>query len=145
MMELAFWIEGLGWMALSIVKFVVTPATAIAAGVPPLEAFAWSASGAAVGLAAMRPLSMRLFRFLSRRRRERGKANFTPARRRILDVKFRFGLWGVAAIGGVLGVPVAALIAYKYFGHRRDALPVLIVVFTLWSAVLTTLASSAFL
>ena len=57
----------------------------------------------------------------------------------------KVGAAGVAATGGVLGVPVAGLIAYKYFGHRRDALPVLIVVFTLWSAVLTTLASSAFL
>ena len=144
-MDLAFWIEALGWMAFSTVKFVVTPATAVAAGVPPLQAFLWSSLGAAMGLAAMRPLSMRLFRWFATRRRKRGKANFTPSRRRILLIKSRFGLWGVAVVGGVLGVPVAALIAYKYFGHQKQTLPVLIVVFTLWSAILTTLAASALL
>ena len=144
-MDSTFWIEAVGWMAFSIVKFVVTPGTAVAAGVPPIQAFAWSSMGAAIGLSAMRPLSKRLFRWFSERRRRRGKANFTPSRRRILGVKMRFGLWGVAVVGGVLGVPVAALIAYKYFGHRGETLPVLIVVFTLWSALLTTLAATAFL
>ena len=144
-MDPSFWIEALGWMALSIVKFVVTPGAAVAAGVPPIQAFAWSSLGAAAGLAALQPLSRRLFGWFSARRRHKGKANFTPSRRRILGIKMRFGLWGVAAVGGVLGVPVAALIAYKYFGHRRDTLPVLIVVFSLWSALLTTLAATAFL
>ena len=77
-MDLAFWIEALGWMAFSMVKFVVTLATAVAAGVPPLQAFLWSSLGAATGLAAMRPLSMRLFGWFAARRRKRGKANFTP-------------------------------------------------------------------
>ena len=144
-MDPALWLEAFGWMAFSVVKFVVAPATAVAAGVPPWQAFAWTSTGAALGLAVMRPLSFRLFRALSRRRRRRGKLNFTPARRRIVRIKMRFGLWGVAAIGGVLGVPVAAVIAYKYFGHRSDTLPVMAFVFALWSALLTALATTAFL
>ena len=143
-MDLAFWIEALGWMAFSTVKFVVTPATAVAAGVPPLQAFLWSSLGAATGLAAMRPLSMRLFGWFAARRRKKGKANFTPSRRRILFIKSRFGLWGCGGWRGSSGAG-GRLIAYKYFGHQKQTLPVLIVVFTLWSAILTTLAASALL
>lgn len=138
-------LEVIGWMALSVVKFIATPAAAVAAGVPPWQAFAMCAGGAALGFIAMRPASRWLFQALGRRRRKRGKPTFTRGRRRLLGIKRRFGLWGIAAVGGVLGVPVAALIAFKYFGTRPETLWVLIVVFSLWSAALTALAAGAFL
>ena len=51
---------------------------------------------------------------------------------------------GIAAIAGVIGVPVAGLVAFKYFGHQRRTLPTLIAAYVLWSAILTLLATSAF-
>ena len=45
-------------------------------------------------------------------------------RRRLVRIKLRFGLLGIAAIAGVIGVPVAGLVAFKYFGHQRRTLPV---------------------
>ncbi|MED5336075.1 MAG: hypothetical protein VX880_07145 [Bacteroidota bacterium] len=91
-------LEAAGWMALAFVKFLVTPASAVAAGVDPVWAFAYSAGGAALGLAAMQPMAKAMFRWWSRRRRERGKRTFTVGRRRLVGIKLRFGLIGIAAI-----------------------------------------------
>ena len=77
-------LEAAGWMALAFVKFLVTPASAVAAGLDPLRAFAYSAGGAALGLAAMQPMAKAIFRWWSRRRRERGKRTFTVGRRRLV-------------------------------------------------------------
>jgi hypothetical protein len=136
-------LEALGWMALSFVKFVVTPTAAVAAGVSPWKVFVYSASGAGLGLVMMRPASQALFQWRSQRRRIKGKLTFTAGRRRLVRIKQRFGLWGIAVIGGVIGVPIAGLVAFKYFGHRRAALPVLVLVFSMWSALLTAIASFA--
>lgn len=136
-------LEAAGWMALAFVKFLVTPASALAAGVDPVWAFAYSAGGAAAGLVAMQPMAKAMFRWWSRRRRERGKRTFTLGRRRLVGIKLRFGLLGIAAISGIIGVPVAGLVAFKYFGHERRTLPVLVVAYVLWSAILTLLASTA--
>lgn len=140
----SLWMEALGWMALGFVKFIVTPATAVAAGVPPWKAFLYAAGGAAAGLIAMRPVAMALFRWQTRRRIARGRPVFTLGRRRIVRIKLRFGLLGIAFIGGVIGVPVAGLIAFKYFGDRAATLPVLIASYTMWSALLTLLSTTAF-
>ena len=122
---------------------VVSNASALAAGVDPVWAFAYSAGGAAAGLVAMQPMAKAMFRWWSRRRRERGKRTFTLGRRRLVGIKLRFGLLGIAAISGIIGVPVAGLVAFKYFGHERRTLPVLVVAYVLWSAILTLLASTA--
>lgn len=136
--------EAVGWMALAFVKFLVTPASAIAAGVDPIWAFVYSASGAAIGLACMQPVAKALFNGWSRLRKQRGKRTFTTSRRRLVNIKLRFGLLGIAAISGVIGVPVAGLVAFKYFGHERRTLPVLIAAYILWSGILTLLATTAF-
>jgi len=136
-------LEAAGWMLLAFIKFLVTPASAVAAGVHPWWAFVYSASGAAIGLAALQPVAKAMFRWWSRRRIERGKRTFTSGRRRIIFIKLRFGLLGIAAISGIIGVPVAGLVAFKYFGHQRRTLPVLIAAYVLWSAFLTLAASTA--
>lgn len=137
-------LEAVGWMALAFVKFLVTPATAVAAGVDPVWAFVYSAAGAAIGLMALQPAAKALFRWWSERRRQRGSRTFTLGRRRLVGIKLKFGLLGIAAIAGLIGVPVAGLVAFKYFGHQRRTLPTLVAAYVLWSAILTLLASSAF-
>ena len=136
--------EALGWMALAFVKFLVTPASAVAAGVDPIWAFMYSALGAATGLAAMQPAARAVFKAWSRLRKRRGKRTFTTSRRRLINIKIRFGLLGIAAIAGVIGVPVAGLVAFKYFGHERRTLPILIAAYVFWSAILTLVATTAF-
>ncbi len=132
-------------MVFSFVKFVVMPSTAVAAGLDPWRVFAYSAGGAAVGLLALQPVVRSLFGWRSRVRRRKGKRAFTPNRRRIVSVKQNFGLLGIALLGGLVGVPVGALLAFKYFENRSDTLPVMIIAYAAWSALLTTLSVQAFI
>jgi|TARA_B110000211_G_scaffold232140_1_gene295164 hypothetical protein len=130
-------LEVLGWMLLSIVKFVVTPSLALAAGVPPLRVFAICTTGAAVGIAALYPLSRRLFAWRTERRIRKGLPVFTTSRRRVVHIKQRWGLWGIVAFSGAISVPIAVLLGAKYFGRSRWIIPALMLSFTLWAAVLT--------
>jgi len=139
-MEIAHLFEAGGWMVLSFLKFIVMPSTAVAAGLSPWWVFGYSAGGAAVGLLAMQPVVRRLFDWRSRVRRQKGKPTFTAARRRLVRIKQRFGLWGIAFVGGLVGVPIGALLAFKYFDHRRETLPVMILAYIGWSAILTVLS-----
>mgnify|MGYP007047341063 FL=1 len=144
-MEWSTFFEAGGWMVFSFVKFVVMPSTAVAAGLDPWRVFAYSAGGAAVGLLALQPVVRSLFGWRSRVRRRKGKRAFTSNRRRIVSVKQNFGLLGIALLGGLVGVPVGALLAFKYFENRSDTLPVMIIAYAAWSALLTTLSVQAFI
>ena len=135
--------EAAGWMLFSFVKFIVMPSTAIASGLPPWWVFVYSAGGAVLGLVAMQPVVRSLFGWRTRVRRRKGKLAFTPNRRRIVRVKQNFGLLGIAFLGGLVGVPVGALLAFKYFENRSDTLPVMVLAYAAWSALLTTLSAMA--
>lgn len=135
--------EAAGWMLFSFVKFIVMPSTAIASGLPPWWVFVYSAGGAVLGLVAMQPVVRSLFGWRTRVRRRKGKLAFTPNRRRIVRVKQNFGLLGIAFLGGLVGVPVGALLAFKYFENRSDTLPVMVLAYVAWSALLTTLSALA--
>jgi hypothetical protein len=76
-------------------------------------------------------------------RQRKGKPAFTTNRRRIVRVKQNFGLIGIAVLGGLVGVPVGALLAFKYFENRSETLPVMILSYAAWSALLTTLSAQA--
>ena len=103
----------------------------------------YSAGGAVLGLVAMQPVVRSLFGWRTRVRRRKGKLAFTPNRRRIVRVKQNFGLLGIAFLGGLVGVPVGALLAFKYFENRSDTLPVMVLAYAAWSALLTTLSALA--
>lgn len=130
-------------MLFSFVKFIAMPSTAIASGLPPWWVFVYSAGGAVLGLVAMQPVVRSLFGWRTRVRRRKGKLAFTPNRRRIVRVKQNFGLLGIAFLGGLVGVPVGALLAFKYFENRSDTLPVMVLAYAAWSALLTTLSALA--
>lgn len=142
-MEVTLILEALGWLTFSFLKFIIMPSTAIATGVDPWLVFGYSASGAVSGLLLMRPVVRRLFDWRSRVRRKKGKRTFTTGRRRIVRIKWRFGLLGIALLGGVVGVPVGAFLAFKYFEHRTLTLPVMALSYVMWSALLTILSAFA--
>ena len=136
-------LEAVGWLILSFLKFIIMPSTAIAAGLNPGWVFACSFGGAAVGVFLMRPVVLNFSAWRSRVARKRGKKVVTAGRRRIVQIKERFGLWGIAVLGGLVGVPVGAFLAFKYFGNRPETLPVMLAAYAFWSALLTTLSAFA--
>lgn len=133
-------LEILGWMLMSIVKFVVTPSLALAFGMEPVRVFWVCALGAVLGVLVLYPLSRKLFVWQAERRKRKGKPVFTPGRRRVVRVKQRWGLLGIVAFSGIISVPIAVLLAAKYFARSPWVIPALMFSFVLWSALLTAVS-----
>jgi hypothetical protein len=43
-------------------------------------------------------------------------------------------------ISGLISVPLTSMLAAKFYRHQPNALPMIIIGFSLWSLVLTTIA-----
>lgn len=138
---MAYLAELLGWWFLAVVKFLFLPwLMIIVSGKGFLETVLVSWSGAAIGVLLISFIGKRLFKYLSERGRRKGKRAVTRGRRRIVGVKRRFGLSGLLAISGLISVPVATLLAIKYYNHVSGLRIKLILAFGAWSALLSALA-----
>lgn len=70
------------------------------------------------------------------------KPVFTTTNRTIVRVKQRWGFWGIAAVGPpTISIPIAAVLAAKYFKHDRRTLPTMLVAVLVWAVVLSTVFS----
>jgi hypothetical protein len=134
--------ELLGWWALAVVKFLFLPwIMVLGAGKGFIETFLVTISGAGIGVWLISFFGEKLFLYLSARARKKGKKVFTRSRRHIVRVKNRYGLQGLMMIGGLISVPVTTLLAVKYYRHVRFMQWKVIGGFTIWAAVLTSLAT----
>lgn len=81
-------------------------------------------------------------RYLRRRaqRAARGlppKPIFTRTNRGIIRLKQGYGFWGIAAVGPpIISIPIAAVLAAKYFKHDRRTLPTMLVAVVAWAFIL---------
>lgn len=138
---MAFLAELLGWWALAIVKFLFLPSVMILAGGKGyLETILVSTSGAAIGVYVISFFGERLFVYLSKRDRRMGKKVFSSTRRKIVNVKNRFGLTGLIAISALISVPISVLLASKYFRHVRFMREKMVVGFFIWANLLALIA-----
>jgi hypothetical protein len=134
------WLEIIGWMMAAVVKFLVTPTAMVAAGVPWYEVWSVSTLGAAGGVALFWNFGKWLFSWWEGMRGpkdERGKKVFTPSRRRFVRLKNKAGLVGLMAVSGLISVPVATMLAAKYFRDVPWAMARMMLAFGLWAGCLT--------
>ncbi len=68
------------------------------------------------------------------------KKNFKPWKRRIIKLKWRYGIKGLMLISGLISVPIASLVAAKFYRHNPNALSMMIVGFFFWSVLLSSVA-----
>lgn len=65
------------------------------------------------------------------------KPIFTRTNRGIIRVKQGYGFWGIAAVGPpIISIPIAAVLAAKYFKHDRRTLPTMLFAVIAWAFVL---------
>ncbi len=57
-----------------------------------------------------------------------------------MRIKNRYGLEGLMMVGGLISVPITALLATKYFRHQRAMQLKVAGGFAVWALVLTSLA-----
>lgn len=142
MAELEVW-SWLLWSIAAIVKFVVTPSAMVASGFHGLTTWLTTSAGASIGVWGFWHFGKWCFGWwesIRPSRMDRGKRVFTPGRRRLVRWKNRFGLNGILMVSGLISVPIAAVLAAKYFRDESWAMWRLMLAFTSWAGLLTALS-----
>ena len=133
--------ELLGWWSLAIVKFLALPWLMIlGANKGFVETVLTATSGAAIGIVIVSFFGDKLFHYLSDRAKRRGIKVFTSSRRRLVRIKSKYGLRGLMVLGGLISVPITALLATKYFHHEKHMKLKVIFGFFIWALALSGLA-----
>jgi hypothetical protein len=141
-------LEALTVMFFGVLKFFFSPIVSYKLNNSYWETVLLTGSGAIIGtlvfyLGGARFLEwIRLRRVKAKARAlakgERPKRAFTRTNRMIVRLKRGFGVAGVAfALPPVVSIPIAALIAAKYFRHDRRTLPLLLISVVAWTLILS--------
>ena len=127
------------WQLAAVVKFVVTPSAMVAAGHSFWAAWGITSSGALIGVVLFWHFGKWWMRWMESRWADAdGSVKvFTPQRRRIVRLKNGLGLPGLLFLSGLISVPFASVIGAKYFRDTPGAMPLLMLAFVLWAAILT--------
>ncbi|MDA0912285.1 MAG: hypothetical protein O2818_00435 [Bacteroidetes bacterium] len=132
-------LEILSMILMSIIKFVVTPSIMVARGFSIVETFVVTTVGASIGVLLFFYFGKWITAKIEHRRSGKAKKKriFTPSRRRLVRFMKQYGIWGLLGICGIISVPIASMVAAKYF-ERDPRMPwILILAFGLWSLMLT--------
>jgi hypothetical protein len=104
------------------------------------ETLIYTNAGGIIGVIFFLYFSQYLIRLwnIFRRKFRRRKLLFTPATRRFLRIKKKYGLLGIVILSPViLSIPVGAFLAAKYYGVKLRICLALIAGQFLWSLVFT--------
>lgn len=132
--------EVLFWMFMSVVKFVVTPSLMVAAGYGWASTIIINTLGAFLGILVFYNLGKKIFSVIADFNwggKKKKKKVVTPTRRKLVELKNKYGFAGVLLISGILSVPIASIIVAKYFSGKPAAMYVLGGAFFIWSILLT--------
>lgn len=135
---LPYMLKVLFWWAMTIVKFLFAAPAMVATNEYDwsfLEVWGITASGAALGVFIFYHFGESIFDYLDRKRRKKPKV-FNRKNRWIVRLKMKYGLKGLLLVSGLISVPIASLLAARYF-RSETTLPMVIMGFTLWSLLLT--------
>jgi hypothetical protein len=135
------------WWLIAIGKFLVTPFLMIFNNEWYHSGEHWSwletvliaSSGAALGTFIFFHFGHNIFGWFAHHM-GKNKRIFTPGRRRIIRLKWKYGVKGLMLISGLISVPVASLLAAKFYRHDNNTLPLMITGFFIWAIVLTSIA-----
>jgi hypothetical protein len=133
-------LEIIGWFLITIVKFLFTPSAMVGLGYGFLETFAITAAASVVGVTLFYHGGEWFFAWVeSKRKYPLRKKKSSARKRRLIKVKRNFGLRGLALIAGLISIPLASLLAAKYFRNRKSTL--MIVSFVSWALFLTAVST----
>lgn len=130
----------IGFIGLSIVKFLFAPSAMVGIGYGFLETVLTSSAGAFIGVWVFYFFGEHFFAWVAKRNGKKGKKKkvFTPTRKWIVRTKNKYGIFGLMGVSAFISVPITALIASKYFKHKKSTPWWLCLGFVLWSLILTS-------
>jgi len=130
------------WSIAAVVKFLVTPSLMVARGWGFLTTVLVSSVGAGIGVLLFFYFGKWMLNKWAKFRGEKEPKRpfFTSKRRRVVQFRRKFGMWGLLVVSGMISVPISAVLAAKYY-HRDERMPwILILAFVIWAFVLTALS-----
>jgi len=122
---------------LSGVKLLFTPIGMIAGGYNFWTTILITASGGVTGALIFFFFGKQIVRLF---KSKKVKPVFTEQNRRIVRIKNKFGLLGMAATMGIISVPLSAILVAKYYSKHKAVVPTLIVVAVSWSFAVTSIS-----
>jgi len=125
-----------GWIGLSILKFVATPSAMIYAGNDFLHTWFTTSLGAAIGFVFFYYLGNPIFSYFKKRRKKAVKITAKKIKR--LRFIKKNGVGGLLAISVIASVPITGIMAARFFGNKNSTIFIFILGFTAWSLILTT-------
>ena len=137
----------LSWVAMSILKFIITPSLMIAAGYEPWEIILVTFTGATLGVMIFYHTGKAIFTWWANIKSKSKlsssktkKSVITPGRRKFIQFKNQFGLIGLLLTSVLVSVPISSMLAAKYFNAQKNVTLYLILSFFTWAVVLTFLS-----
>ncbi len=132
----------------SMVKFMFSGLVSYSVGNSFLETVLLTALGGCLGTVIFYAMGKRVLEWFRKRYVRRiawrianglpHKPIFTRTNRWIVRLKRNYGIKGLAAFAPpLLSIPIAALLAAKYFRHDRRTLPTMLSAVMIWSVVMS--------
>jgi len=143
---LAIIIAYIGWVLMSILKFVITPSLMIAAGYHWIEVVVTCSLGATIGVLLFYYAGKAIFIWWKQFRASHFQVKASKKRvvskrkRQFINFKDKYGLLGLLLVSGLISVPISAVLGAKYFSKRRRTPLYLISAFLVWACLLTFLS-----
>ena len=136
-------IKIIGLMGLSSVKFFFAPSTTLIAGYSFLETLAITISGGIIGIIVFFYFGEFMKALYAKMRPNKSeKKKFSKTSRRIVTIKGKYGLIGLAILTPIMiSIPIGSLIAARYFDHDKKTIPYLLISVIGWSIILTSISS----
>ena len=134
----------LGWVLMSILKFLLTPSLMIAAGYNWMAVMVTCSLGATIGILLFYKAGKSIFSWWKSVKASslnikppKKKRFITKRKRQFIQFKKQYGLQGLMLISVLISVPITAVLGAKYFSHNRHTPLYLIAAFFVWGCVLT--------
>lgn len=133
----------IGWVLMSILKFVITPSFMIAAGYSWIEVIITCSLGATIGVLLFYNAGKAIFTWWKKFRgshfqlKASKKRVDTKRRRQFINFKDKYGLWGLLLFSVLISVPITAVLGAKYFSKNPRTPLYLISAFLVWACLLT--------
>ena len=75
---------------------------------------------------------------MKRKRKAKSKKIFTRRNKLFVKARQSYGMWGIVLLTPVaLSIPIGAFLLRKYYGHRKEAIPVAVIVLVLEGIVIS--------
>jgi membrane protein DedA with SNARE-associated domain len=129
-------------LLLSTIKLTFTPVGLVLLNKYELwEIATVCTAGGMIGSTVFFLLGKWIFQQIAKKSKDSTKVNFKK-NRKLVNIKYRFGLFGVAMSIGLVSVPIGSLLVSKYYSKNKLALPTLLLCSLIWGLGTTYLTLS---